>query len=138
LLDVPAAVVPIWIAISVVLLLDFERWSARAPIDSAWLGVIAIALLISPRAWVYSGWFILGPALAVALSTRGRLPESWIAGALLLLPTSTAMLGQPNGWLSPLVGSLYTWTWFLLLLSARRSALYALSQSPGPNRTLLT
>jgi hypothetical protein len=128
----PFLVWPAWAGLSVLLLVDIQRWTPRASIDARWLGVLAAALLISPRGWVSTAWLLMGPAMAVALRARWRAPEMLLAAALLMLPVTVTQAGQPNSVLTLLNGSIYTWTWGLLYLAARSA------DRPSQERVLAT
>jgi hypothetical protein len=125
---------PLWMLGAVALLIDLTRWTRTASLDRAWLGVLAAMLLISPKGWVYMGWLLLWPALAVWWKTGSSALT--VAGALLLIPERVPRLaGTP--WSSVIVGSLFTWTWLLVYLGARRAedrSRFVSGAADGPTR----
>ncbi len=122
LADAPFLIRPLWGVLAAVLVVDLWRWSRRSPIDAGWLGVLAAMLLLSPRAWMFSSWPLIGPAIAVAQQTQWRSAGIVLAAGLLLLPIELTWAGQPNAALTLLNGSIYTWAWCCLYAAARRSA----------------
>jgi hypothetical protein len=78
------------------------------------LGVLAATLLITPRGWMFAGWVLIGPAVAVAQRRGWRSPHIVLAAGILLLPIEATWAGQPNAVLTMLNGSIYTWAWLLL------------------------
>jgi len=116
-----AIVAVLWVVLTLLLVLDLVRWLPRASIDAAWLGLIAASFLITPKGWLYAGWWLLGPAVALNHRAHWRQPALLLAAGALLLPNTNTILGQPNPWLTPLLGSLYCWTWILFYLTARLS-----------------
>jgi hypothetical protein len=114
----PEAVRPLWLLLTLWLLVDLRRWIGRASMDAAWLGVLAATLLIAPKGWLYMAWLLIGPVGVVA-HQASRPGRWWLIAFLLLLPDTTPLVGQPNRWLTPLLGSLYCWTWWSMYLAAR-------------------
>jgi glycosyl transferase family 87 len=112
----PWLVLPLWIGLSVLFVLDLVNWTRRTPLDAAWVGLLSAMLLISPKGWVYMGWVVIGPAMILWWRTR-----SWglvTAAALFLVPLTVAR--NASGTVSSaLLGSLYTWAWFAIYLGGR-------------------
>jgi hypothetical protein len=101
-----------------------SAWRSRGPL--AWLLVTSAALLLSPKGWIYAApWLI---ALACG-SWREASPIGrkllLTAATLACLPIYAPTWGQPNPWLTPLLGSLVFWMYWLVwtaaTLSSRRS-----------------
>ncbi|MGH9202954.1 MAG: hypothetical protein ACRD2A_17150, partial [Vicinamibacterales bacterium] len=130
----PFLVWPLWIMLSLLLVFDLSSWSRRASADAAWLGALAAAFLISPRAWMYSAWLLVGPVMAVALRARWRAPEILFASALLMLPVELTRVGQPNAVLTLLNGSIYTWALGLLYVAARKAITFREAPANGTER----
>jgi len=112
---------PLWILASVIVLgVSVSRVrQARADAGQAdhilAVGLTA-ALLVSPVGWIYYHFLFVGPVLSLALTERWwatsrfrRLLIVCFAVPLLLAPGMLA-IGQPNGWLSLTLGSLYFWS----------------------------
>ena len=112
---------PLWILASVIVLsvaVSAVR-HARAGADQAdhifAVGLTA-ALLVSPVGWIYYHFLFVGPVLSLALTERWWATSRFrrvlivsFAVPLLLAPGMLA-IGQPNGWLSLTLGSLYFWS----------------------------
>ena len=77
---------------------------------------LTAALLVSPVGWIYYHFLFVGPVLSLALTKRWWATSRFrrvlivsFAVPLLLAPGMLA-IGQPNGWLSLTLGSLYFWS----------------------------
>ena len=121
---VPALIRPLWAALSgVIIALALLK---PADGDRSFLALLAAATLAAPIGWIYAAWWFAGPVAAVWLTSS--VAWRWAIGGVglaLWLPDTTPLVGQPNAWLTPLVGSLFFWVWIALwgagVGSARRS-----------------
>jgi alpha-1,2-mannosyltransferase len=120
----PTVVAAIWtlgvVAIGMVTLLAGRDAKDE---DARWLMLMAAALLISPKGWLYYGWLLIPPVTARFMlqpSTRSLIAAISV-GCALLLPASWPMAGQPNPWLTLTWGSFYFWIWMSLWWLARSS-----------------
>lgn len=107
LIVVPRIVAPLAFlggsAIVLVTLARTRRWT----IEQSWTPLMVAALLASPLGWLYYIWWIL----------PGTRPSRLlIESPLLWIPWAVLSLGQPNGWLTLTLGSLYFWGLFVLWL----------------------
>jgi hypothetical protein len=89
----------------------------RSDRDRVFLHLLVAGFLAAPKGWLYAGWWLAAPSIAVWQTasplTRGAMA---LAGLLLWLPATAPLWGQPNPWLTPTWGSLYFWVWTLLWL----------------------
>jgi hypothetical protein len=113
LLHAPQVIRPAWAVLSglVVSLALLKPLDA----DRTVLALLAAATLAAPIGWIYAAWWFTGPAVAVFLTATGTW--RWVLAAVafaLWLPDTTPLLGQPNAWLTPLLGSLFFWVWLAL------------------------
>jgi hypothetical protein len=98
-------------------------WAAirSRDIDLTWLLLMAGALLWSPLGWIYYGWFLMPPL--VALGATGGLPKlAWIGVVLWLWPPYTPSLAGAEVPIAVTVGSVYFWGLFLIWVAAVRAA----------------
>ncbi len=112
----PRAIRPLWMLFS--LAIAFATWRGvrrSQSVDRDWLLVMLAALLISPLAWTYYGWWLFGPAVAAWRTARPARPSlravalvAALAGGWLPWPMVEA--GQPSSWATVLWGSTYTWS----------------------------
>jgi hypothetical protein len=80
-----------------------RRWT----IEQSWTPLMVAALLASPLGWLYYIWWIL----------PGTRPSRLLfESPLLWIPWAVLFLGQPNGWLTLTLGSLYFWGLFVVWL----------------------
>ena len=81
---------------------------------------LSTALLITPFAWVYYNFFIVGPFMSLFTNCdwRNRSRAHWpivvIAVLCFALDPSTLTSRQPNGWATLTIGSAYFWALFTL------------------------
>jgi hypothetical protein len=91
----------------------------RTTLDRSWLALMSAACLISPKGWIYAGWWLVFPAFAVWFSATGwTRPLLVLAATLLWLPDNAPLWGQPNPVLTPTWGSLYLWVWLVIWVAA--------------------
>ena len=121
LADAGAFVVPLWLVVAAVVVgISVRAFRRRALLSTTEadglfaLGVTA-ALLVSPVGWIYYDMWFAGPVLALGLTERwwdgaGRRFLLGLFGVPLLLAPGMLAAGQPNGWLSVSIGSLYFWS----------------------------
>ena len=117
LAEIPAIVVPVWILASVtVVAITLRVLHRRRDADHVFAATIAAALLASPLGWIYYLFFLAAPVAALLASeTRAiRSPGGMALAAMvalgLCLTPLTVTLGQPNGWLTLTLGSVYAWS----------------------------
>jgi hypothetical protein len=124
----PDVVLPLWLLFSALLLLNLRRWIPLTSTDAGWVGVIVVAMLIAPKGWLYMGWWLLPPVLGLVRAGGWTLPWMFVS-LLLLLPDTTPLLGQPNRWMTLVLGSLYCWAWLAVYFGARALAMNAYGRS---------
>jgi alpha-1,2-mannosyltransferase len=88
----------------------------RQPIDESWQPLMASALLASPLGWLYYIWWLL----------PGVKPSRLLFETpLLWIPIAIAAGGEPSGWRTLTLGSIYFWGLFMLwvtrIVTAERS-----------------
>jgi hypothetical protein len=122
-----AVIVPLWLLASAIVLavsLGSCRRRARhstSEADAIFAVGLTTALLVSPVGWIYYGMWFAGPVLALGMSEQWwdfgsrRVLLVLFAIPLALAPGMLAA-GQPNGWLSVTIGSLYFWSLLSLWL----------------------
>jgi hypothetical protein len=107
----PSAVLPVWLAASV-LVSSFAGWRLRAErnSDRDLAAILTLMLLLTPSGWVYYIPLAAGPVAAAAAVSSSRTRSLWIAGVVaLLFPYHFTDLGQPSAWATVTVGSIYMW-----------------------------
>ena len=117
LVERPGAVLPVWLAASV-LVSSFAAWRLRAErnTDRDLAAILTLMLLLTPSGWVYYIPLAAGPLAAAAAVSSSRTRWLWIAGVVaLLFPYHFTDLGQPSAWATMTVGSLYMWGGLLAL-----------------------
>jgi hypothetical protein len=133
----PSLVYPLWIVASL-LVLGVSVRSIRQTLardggtDRVFAVGITTALLISPIGWIYYHFLFVGPTLALAVkerwwgTSRARRALLVCFAAPLLVAPGMLAAGQPNGWLSLTLGSLYFWSlvalWVCIVLPVRPPA----------------
>lgn len=86
-------------------------------IDKSWLLLMAGALLWSPLGWVYYGWLLMPPIVALAIN--GRLPLlAWGWILLWLWPPYTPSFATARPEVASTIGSVYFWGLLLLWIAA--------------------
>jgi len=136
LVVVPAIVAPLWIAASVaVVTMTLKAVRRERDADHVFAATIAAALLVSPLGWIYYLFFLAAPVAALlATETRtirtpaGMAVTAAVALGLCLNPLAITV-GQPNGWLTITLGSIYAWS--LLAVWAFTVAVGRRGRSPG-------
>jgi glycosyl transferase family 87 len=107
IVTIPQLAAPLAIGGSLVIVIVTLLRTRRQHIDQSWLPLMASAFLASPLGWLYYFWWIL----------PGTRPSRLLfESPLLWIPWAVLFLGQPNGWLTVTVGSLYFWGLFVLWL----------------------
>jgi hypothetical protein len=109
----------VWVALSMVILAVTFRavrpLRVGAGVDRDFLLLIAAGLLVSPLGWSYYFWLLVAPLVAMASRYRWwRLdsPSAALACVALagcLWPPEMLDLGQPAGWATISIGSIYFW-----------------------------
>jgi hypothetical protein len=118
LLNAPFLIRPIWIGVSIVLVLVTLLWAPPDP-DRWWLRLLSVSFLVSPKGWIYGAWWIVGPAIFVATASSLVSQILLVLAAISLwLPDRSPLWGQPSAALGASWGSLYLWTWSCLWLAA--------------------
>jgi hypothetical protein len=114
-----------------ILVLGVTFWRVR-PGDQGWLVILSAAVLLSPKGWLTAAPWLIGPAVGVWIAgDRKTRILLGIAAVFAYLPAHTVtVLGQPNGWLTILNGSLVFWM-FLLTWMAGVTAPAVRVPSPG-------
>ena len=85
--------------------------------DLRWLILMSGALLWSPLGWIYYGFFLMPPL--VALAVKRTLPAlSWAWVVLWLWPPYTPGLASASPVIATTIGSVYFWGLFLLWVGA--------------------
>lgn len=102
-------------------------------LDHAWLLLLSGSLLWSPLGWIYYGWLLMPPALA--LGVKARLPPLiWAWVLLWLWPPYTPRLSSGPPIVASTLGSIYFWGLLLMwigLMTMRPSAASALPAPDG-------
>jgi len=116
---VPVIVVPLWIAASLaVVALTLRTLRRQGDADHVFAATIAAALLVSPLGWIYYLFFLAAPVAALlasdarAIRTTGGMAIAAAVALGLCLNPLTVTVGQPNGWLTLTLGSVYAWSLF--------------------------
>ena len=114
---VSSIVVPLWIIASLtVVAITLRALHHRRDADHVFAATTAAALLVSPLGWIYYLFFLAAPLAALLASEtrtirsgRGMALAAMVALGLCLNPL-VVTLGQPNGWLTLTLGSVYAWS----------------------------
>ena len=130
-------VYPLWVVASM-LVLGVSLWSIPRALardggtDRVFAVGLTAALLISPIGWIYYHFLFVGPTLALAVNERwwgtSRARRVLLVCFTVPLLAAPGMLaaGQPNGWLSLTLGSVYFWSlvalWVCIVLPVRHPA----------------
>ena len=116
---VPVIVVPLWIAASLaVVAITLRTLRRQGDADHVFAATIAAALLVSPLGWIYYLFFLAAPVAALlasdarAIRTTGGMAIAAAVALGLCLNPLTVTVGQPNGWLTLTLGSVYAWSLF--------------------------
>lgn len=117
LTEIPAIVVPLWIVASLtVVAITLRALHRRRDADHVFAATIAAALLVSPLGWIYYLFFLAAPLAALlasdarAIRSAGGMTLAAMIGLGLCLNPLVVTLGQPNGWLTLTLGSVYAWS----------------------------
>jgi hypothetical protein len=96
----PEAVTPLFaLGAAAILLVTFFR-TARQSVEDSWPTLMASSLLVSPLGWLYYIWWVL-PGI--------RPSRLLIAAPLLWVPMVCVLWGQPSGWATVTIGSVFFW-----------------------------
>jgi hypothetical protein len=99
-------------------------WRVRrsTDVDLSWGVLWTAALLISPIGWTYYLWWAAGPlgaTLIVNWQARPALRRPLLlAAAIVVLPLSTLLIGQPSITASFTLGSMFTWALVAVWIAA--------------------
>jgi Glycosyltransferase family 87 len=128
ILIAPGWVSPVWLAVSAALaaVLAARMWSKPA-VDTAWAGLLLVAVLISPLGWLHYVPLGIGPLVAALMAGGSRVPRAAVAGWLLLCVPFEWLKGLTFGpALTITLASSYAWGTILLLIAVVRA------RAPGP------
>jgi hypothetical protein len=96
----PDLVTPLFvIGAAAVLVVTFLR-AARQGVEDSWPALMASSLLVSPLGWLYYIWWVL-PGI--------RPSRLLVAAPLLWVPMVCVLWGQPSGWATVTIGSVFFW-----------------------------
>lgn len=99
----------------------------RRDSDRTFLALVSSAIFLAPIGWIHAAWWLVPPAVAVALTGGATVRIALAACAFLLwLPDTAPLWGQPSPWLTISWGSLNAWVvlvvWIVAMSPRRRSA----------------
>jgi len=112
------------IAVAAVSLRALRSQTAHRSVDRAFAITMSAALLISPLAWIYYHFLLVGPYWALWSDQRRRSEKFprrllFIVGFLsLFVPPGVLFIQQPSPWATASIGSVYCWGTVALWLSA--------------------
>jgi alpha-1,2-mannosyltransferase len=111
LVNAPRAISLVWLTLSLggAAVTAWALMQRETDPDRDLLLLLLLGLLVSPLGWIYYAWWLLGPALAVVSARRWT---AWFTASAsgFFMPVLLTTLGQPSGWLTLTIGSIYTWT----------------------------
>jgi hypothetical protein len=100
LLDLPRVAAVLYIVSAIGIVIWTLMRTRDRSVDASWPALMASALVASPLGWVYYLWWMV----------PGTRPSRvLLISPLLWVPFAYITLGQPAGWASATVGSVYSW-----------------------------
>lgn len=111
-------------------------WRAKDG-DQGWLVILAAALLLAPKGWVHAAPWLLAPIAGVwMIGSRATRVLLAVSAAIMTAPETLPMLGQPNPWLTPWLGSMMFWMFVCAWLGGVITTARTETSSPLIRRSL--